>query len=255
VSVKKRLDVLLVERGLAESRTQAQALILAGRVPGYEKPGMQVDEHAELAVQAPPRFVSRGGEKLTHALDALNVDPADRDCLDVGASTGGFTDVLLQRGAARVIAVDVGYGQLHEKLRADPRVVVLERTNARELRELPFEPELVVCDVSFISLRLALPRALALAKPGWEAVVLVKPQFEAGRAEVKGGVVRDVDVRRRVVRQIAEAALEWGGETVGAVDSGLPGPKGNREVFLHLVHREHPQLPDDIDERIAAAVV
>lgn len=255
MSVKKRLDVLLVERGLAETRTQAQALILAGRVPGYEKPGMQVDEDAELAVQAPPPFVSRGGEKLTHALDALQVDPAGRDCLDVGASTGGFTDVLLQRGANRVIAVDVGYGQLHEKLRADPRVVVLERTNARELRELPFEPELVVCDVSFISIRLALPRALALAKPGWEAVLLVKPQFEAGRAEVKGGVVRDADVRRRVVREIAEAALGWGGETVGAVDSGLPGPKGNREVFLHLVHREHPQLPDDIDERIAAAVV
>jgi 23S rRNA (cytidine1920-2'-O)/16S rRNA (cytidine1409-2'-O)-methyltransferase len=253
--VKKRLDVLLVERGLAESRTQAQALILAGRVPGYEKPGMQVDENAELAVRAPPRFVSRGGEKLAHALDSLGIDPAGRDCLDVGASTGGFTDVLLQGGAARVIAVDVGYGQLHERLRADPRVVVLERTNARELRELPFAPELVVCDVSFISLRLALPRALALAKPGWEAVVLVKPQFEAGRPEVKGGVVRDVEVRRRVVREVAVAALGWGGETVGAVDSGLPGPKGNREVFLHLLHREHPQLPDDLDDRIAAAVV
>lgn len=255
MSVKKRLDVLLVERGLAESRTQAQALILAGRVPGYEKPGVEVDENAQLAVKAPPLFVSRGGEKLAHALDALGVDPAGRDCLDVGASTGGFTDVLLQRGANRVIAVDVGYGQLHEKLRADPRVVVLERTNARELLELPFAPELVVCDVSFISLRLALPRALALARPGWEAVVLVKPQFEAGRAEVKGGVVRDVEVRRRVIREIAEAALRWGGETVGAVDSGLPGPKGNREVFLHLVHREQPQLPDDIDNRIAAAVV
>jgi 23S rRNA (cytidine1920-2'-O)/16S rRNA (cytidine1409-2'-O)-methyltransferase len=255
VSAKKRLDVLLVERGLAESRTQAQALVLAGRVPGYEKPGTQVDENAELAVQARPRFVSRGGEKLAHAFDALGVDPAGRDCLDVGASTGGFTDVLLQGGAARVIAVDVGYGQLHERLRADPRVVVLERTNARELRELPFAPELVVCDVSFISLRLALPRALALAKPGWEAVVLVKPQFEAGRAEVKGGVVRDVEVRRRVVREVAEAALAWGGETVGAVDSGLPGPKGNREVFLHLRHREQPQLPNDLDDRIAAAIV
>jgi 23S rRNA (cytidine1920-2'-O)/16S rRNA (cytidine1409-2'-O)-methyltransferase len=255
VSAKKRLDVLLVERGLAESRTQAQALVLAGRVPGYEKPGTQVDENAELAVRPRPRFVSRGGEKLAHALEELGVDPAGRDCLDVGASTGGFTDVLLQGGAARVIAVDVGYGQLHERLRADPRVVVLERTNVRELRELPFAPELVVCDVSFISLRLALPRALALAKPGWEAVVLVKPQFEAGRAEVKGGVVRDVEVRRRVVREVAEAALAWGGETVGAVDSGLPGPKGNREVFLHLRHREQPQLPDDVDDRIAAAVV
>jgi 23S rRNA (cytidine1920-2'-O)/16S rRNA (cytidine1409-2'-O)-methyltransferase len=253
--VKKRLDVLLVERGLAETRTQAQALIMAGRVPGYEKPGMQVDADVALEVAEAPHYVSRGGEKLAHALDVFAVDPAGRECLDVGASTGGFTDVLLQRGAARVIAVDVGYGQLHERLRADPRVLVLERTNARELQELPFSPQLVVCDVSFISLRLALPRALALAGPGWEAVVLVKPQFEAGRAEVKGGVVRDVDVRRRVVREIAEAALAWGGETIGAVDSGLPGPKGNREVFLHLVHREQPQLPDDIDERIAAAVV
>jgi 23S rRNA (cytidine1920-2'-O)/16S rRNA (cytidine1409-2'-O)-methyltransferase len=254
--VKKRLDVLLVERGLAETRTQAQALVLAGRVRGYEKPGMQVDDSAELDVQAPPPFVSRGGQKLAHALDVLGVDPAGKDAVDIGASTGGFTDVLLQRGAARVAAVDVGYGQLHERLRADPRVTVLERTNARDLGGLPFSPNLVVCDVSFISVRLALPPSLALARPGWQAIVLVKPQFEAGRAEVKrGGVVRDVEVRRRVVKEIAEAALDWEGETVGAVDSGLPGPKGNREVFLHLVHRERPQLPDDIDDRIAAAVV
>jgi 23S rRNA (cytidine1920-2'-O)/16S rRNA (cytidine1409-2'-O)-methyltransferase len=254
--VKKRLDVLLVERGLAESRTQAQALVLAGRVPGYQKPGMQVDESAPLEVEAPPPYVSRGGHKLAHALDVLGVDPNGRDCLDVGASTGGFTDVLLQRGAARVAAVDVGYGQLHERLRSNPQVAVFERTNVRALLELPFAPDLIVCDVSFISVRLALPPALALARPGWEAVVLVKPQFEAGRAEVgKGGVVRDDVVRRRVVREIAEAALAWGGEAVTAVDSGLPGPKGNREVFLHLVHREHPKLPDDIDDRIAAAVI
>ena len=253
--MKKRLDVLLVERGLAETRTQAQALVLAGRVRGYEKPGTQVDEAAELEVEAPPQFVSRGGQKLAQALDAFAVDPAGKEAVDIGASTGGFTDVLLQRGAARVAAVDVGYGQLHERLRADPRVTVLERTNARELRELPFSPQLVVCDVSFISVRLVLPPVLALAQPGWEAVVLVKPQFEAGRAEVrKGGVVRDVGVRRRVVREVAEAALGWQAQTVGAVDSGLPGPKGNREVFLHLVHRERPYLPDDLDERIAAAV-
>jgi 23S rRNA (cytidine1920-2'-O)/16S rRNA (cytidine1409-2'-O)-methyltransferase len=252
--VKKRLDVLLVERGLAESRAQAQALVLAGRVPGYAKPGTQVDEAAELEVEAPPRFVSRGGEKLTHALDRLGVDAAGRDCVDVGASTGGFTDVLLQRGAARVIALDVGYGQLHERLRSDPRVVVLERTNARDVRELPFAPELVVCDVSFIPVRKALPPVLALAAPGWEAVVLVKPQFEAARGEAPKGVVRDVDVRRRVVRDVAEAALAWGAETIGVVDSGLPGPKGNREVFLHLVQREQAQLPDDIDERIAAEI-
>jgi 23S rRNA (cytidine1920-2'-O)/16S rRNA (cytidine1409-2'-O)-methyltransferase len=252
--VKKRVDVLLVERGLAESRTQAQALVLAGRVPGFDKPGTQVDESVQLEVEQLPPYVSRGGEKLAHALDAFGVDPNGRDCLDVGASTGGFTDVLLQRGAARVIALDVGYGQLHEKLRDDERVIVLERVNARELRELPFAPELVVADVSFISLRLALPPALALARPGWEAVVLVKPQFEAGRAEGKGGVVRDDGVRRRVVREIAVAALDWGAETAGVVESGLPGPKGNREVFVHLVHREHPRLLDDIDARIAAAV-
>ena len=253
--MKKRLDVLLVERGLAESRAQAQALVLAGRVRGHSKPGMQVDEQTELELESPPPYVSRGGEKLAHALDVFEVDPGGRDCLDIGASTGGFSDVLLQRGAARVIAVDVGYGQLHEKVRSDPRMTVLERTNARELRELPFAPELVVGDVSFISLRLVLPPALALARDGWEAVVLVKPQFEAGKGQVgKGGVVRDVTVRRRVVRELAEAALAWGGETVGVVDSGLPGAKGNREVFLHLVHRASPELPDDIDERIAAEV-
>jgi 23S rRNA (cytidine1920-2'-O)/16S rRNA (cytidine1409-2'-O)-methyltransferase len=254
--VKKRLDVLLVERGLAETRTQAQALVLAGRVAGYAKPGMQVDESVELEVARPAPYVSRGGEKLAPALDVFGVDPSGRDCIDVGASTGGFTDVLLHRGAARVIAVDVGYGQLHEKLRADTRVTVLERTNARHLTELPFPPELIVCDVSFISVRIALPPVVALARSGWEAVVLVKPQFEAGRSEVpRGGVVRDLAVRRRVVREVAVAALAWGGETAGAVDSGLPGPKGNREVFLHLVHRERPELPDDIDHRIAAAVV
>ncbi|TMJ94231.1 MAG: TlyA family RNA methyltransferase [Actinobacteria bacterium] len=253
--MKKRLDVLLVERGLAESPAQAQALVLAGRVRGYDKPGTPVDDSAEVELEALPAYVSRGGEKLAHALDVFGVDPDGRDCLDIGASTGGFTDVLLQRGAARVVAVDVGYGLLHEKLRRDPRVVTLERTNARELRELPFAPEVVVCDVSFISVRLILPPTLALAKSGWEAVVLVKPQFEAKRAEVgKGGVVRDIGVRRRVVREIAEATLAWGGETAGVVDSGLPGPKGNREVFLHLVHRERPQLPDDIDERIAAEI-
>ena len=253
--MKKRLDLLLVERGLAETRAQAQALVMAGLVPGHTKAGEQVDEGVQLDVEQPPPYVSRGGEKLAHALDAFGLDPAGRDCLDVGASTGGFTDVLLQRGAARVIALDVGYGQLHDRLRRDSRVTLLERTNARELRELPFAPDLVVGDVSFISLKLALPPALALARAGWEAVVLVKPQFEVGRGEVgKGGVVRDVAMRRRVVREIAVAAVGWGGETVGVVDSGLPGPKGNREVFLHLVHREHPDLPDDIDARIAAAV-
>jgi 23S rRNA (cytidine1920-2'-O)/16S rRNA (cytidine1409-2'-O)-methyltransferase len=246
--VKKRLDVLLVERGLAESRTQAQALVLAGLVPGHAKAGEQVDEQAELIVERPPRFVSRGGDKLEHALETLGVDVRGRDCLDVGASTGGFTDVLLQRGAARVVALDVGHGQLHPRIRNDERVTVLERQNARELEALPFAPDLVTCDVSFISVRVALPPALRLAAPGWDALVLVKPQFEAGRDEVgKGGVVRDRKVHRRVLCEVAEAALEWDAATVGVVDSGHPGPKGNREFFLHLVHRERATLPDELE--------
>jgi 23S rRNA (cytidine1920-2'-O)/16S rRNA (cytidine1409-2'-O)-methyltransferase len=253
--MKKRVDVLLVERGLAESRTQAQALVMAGLVPGYDKPGTQVDETVELAVKGKQRYVSRGGEKLANGLDRLGVDPAGLDCVDVGSSTGGFTDVLLQRGANRVIALDVGTHQLHEKLRADGRVTVLEQTNARDVAELPFAPQLIVCDVSFISVRIVLPPVVRLAAPGWRAVVLVKPQFEAGRADVgKGGVVRDPATRARVVREIAEAAVGWGSSVVGVVDSGLPGPKGNRELFLHLVQSDAPTLPDDLDERIAAAV-
>src|SRR6266540_5269023 len=211
---KKRVDVLLVERGLAESRAQAQALVL----------------------------------------DAFGIDVAGLDCCDVGASTGGFTDVLLQRGAARVVALDVGYGQLHPKLRDDPRVIVMERVNARHLTELPFAPQLVPCDVSFISVRVALPPVLRLATPGWQALVLVKPQFEADRGETQKGVVRDPEIRRRVVRGIVDAAIAWGAETRGVVDSGLPGPKGNRELVLHLVQTEEPRLADDIDSRIAAAV-
>jgi len=253
--MKKRLDLLLVERGLAESRAQAQALVMAGLVAGYEKPGQQVDESVELTVARGPAYVSRGGEKLANGLDRLGVDPAGLDCIDVGASTGGFTDVLLQRRARRVIALDVGYGQLHPRLRSDPRVTVLERTNARTVTELPFAPQLVVCDVSFISVRAALPPVLRLGAPGWQALVLVKPQFEAGRADVgKGGVVRDPRVRRRVVREVAEAALTWGASVAGVVDSGLPGPKGNREFVLHLVQSDHPTLPDDLDERIEQAL-
>ena len=253
--VKKRLDVLLVERGLATSRSQAQAFVLAGLVPGFDKPGTQVDEAATIAVERLPPYVSRGGEKLAHGLDALEVAVRGRSALDVGASTGGFTDVLLQRGARRVIAVDVGYGQLHPRLRDDPRVTVLERTNARSLERLPYAPDLIVCDVSFISLRTVLPPVLALAAPEWEAVVLVKPQFEAGRADVgKGGVVRDPAVHRRVLRQVAEAAVGWGAEPLAVVDSGLPGPKGNREFFVHLVRLDRPELPDDLDDWTHRAV-
>jgi 23S rRNA (cytidine1920-2'-O)/16S rRNA (cytidine1409-2'-O)-methyltransferase len=252
--VKKRLDVLLVERGLAATRSQAQALVLAGLVAGYDKPGAQVDDSAPLRVERPPRFASRGGEKLAAALAAFAVDPSGRDCLDVGASTGGFTDCLLQHGARRVLALDVGYGQLHPRLRGDPRVVVLERVNVRELRALPFVPGLVTCDVSFISVRKALPPALRLAAPGWEALVLVKPQFEAGRGEAPKGVVRDPEVHRAVLRAVAAAAAGWDADVAGVVDSGLPGPKGNREFFLHLVHHRNGRVPIDLDERIDDAV-
>jgi 23S rRNA (cytidine1920-2'-O)/16S rRNA (cytidine1409-2'-O)-methyltransferase len=234
---KKRLDVLLVERGLAESRAQAQALVLAGRVRGHSKAGTQIEESAELEVEPGPRFVSRGGEKLAHALETFDIDVGGEECLDVGASTGGFTDCLLQAGAARVIALDVGYGQLHPRLRADERVTVLERTNVRTLDcgTLPFAPTFVTADVSFISLGKALPPALSCAAEGWRALILVKPQFEAGPADVgKGGVVRDPDVHARVLDEIAAQVPEWNARLEGVVDSGLPGPKGNREFFIHL---------------------
>jgi 23S rRNA (cytidine1920-2'-O)/16S rRNA (cytidine1409-2'-O)-methyltransferase len=254
VSRKKRLDVLLVERGLVESRTRVQALVMAGRVPGHSKPGEQLDEDTPLELTEAPPYVSRAGHKLAHALDAFGIDVTGLDALDVGASTGGFSDVLLQRGAARVIALDVGYGQLHSKIRDDPRVTVLERVNARSLAELPFAPQLVTCDVSFISVKLALPPALRLAAPGWQALVLVKPQFEAGRSEAPKGVVRDPAVQRRVVRAAAEALAACGAEPQGVVDSGLPGPKGNREFVLHLIQRERPELPAGLDRWIADAV-
>ena len=236
--MKKRLDVVLVERGLAESRARAQALILAGQVKGHSKPGEQVEESQALEVVSRPPFVSRGGQKLANALAAFGIDVAGEDCLDVGASTGGFTDCLLQAGAGRVCALDVGYGQLHPRLRSDPRVTVLERTNVRHLAcdDLPFAPTFIVCDVSFIGLEKALPPALACAAPRWRALVLVKPQFEAGRADVgKGGVVRDAEVQARVVQGIVDRVPSWGGRVVGTCDSGLPGPKGNREFFVYFV--------------------
>jgi 23S rRNA (cytidine1920-2'-O)/16S rRNA (cytidine1409-2'-O)-methyltransferase len=252
--MKKRLDLLLVERGLAESRAQAQALVMAGRVTGHTKAGEQVDEDAPLEVSEPPPYVSRAGHKLANALDAFGVDVTGVDALDVGASTGGFTDVLLQRGAARVIALDVGYGQLHDKIRHDPRVTVLERVNARSLAELPFAPQIVTCDVSFISVKLALPPALRLAAPGWQALVLVKPQFEAGRAETPKGVVRDREVQRRVVREVAETLIAAGAEPLGVIDSGLPGPKGNHEFVVHFVQRQGAERPAGLDRWIDDAV-
>lgn len=239
--MKQRLDQRLVSEGLVETRTRAEALIRAGRVlvddTPVEKPGSRVADAASVRLRGGERrFASRGGEKLAGALEDLGVDPAGRLCLDVGASTGGFTDCLLQAGARHVVAVDVGYGQLDARLRADPRVTVLERRNARKLapQDLPAAPELVTVDVSFISVRLLLPRLRELA-PGAELLVMVKPQFEVGRGRVgKGGVVRDEALRREAVEGVRAAALELGYEAAGEAESRLPGPKGNREVFLRL---------------------
>ena len=238
--MKSRLDLVLVARGLAPTRERAQALILAGRVAVDGRPavkaGQAVADDAEIAVAEPPHpYVSRGGVKLAAALDAWGIDPAGRTALDVGASTGGFTDCLLQRGAVRVYAVDVGYGQLDAKLRADPRVVVREKVNARSLseRDVPEPVDLAVVDVSFISLRLVLPAVAARVAPGGSIVALVKPQFEAGRKEVpRGGVVRSEETRRRVVREIEEAGRALGLEVLGVVASPIAGARGNAEFLL-----------------------
>jgi 23S rRNA (cytidine1920-2'-O)/16S rRNA (cytidine1409-2'-O)-methyltransferase len=238
-----RLDSLLAERGLFASRTRAAAAVLAGHVhvgPGRSraaKPGQLVDAEVELAVDAPPPYVSRGGVKLENALEALGVEVAGRRALDVGASTGGFTDCLLQRGAAHVVALDVAYGELDWRLRGDDRVTVIERVNARELRceQLPYAPDLIVADVSFISLTKVLPAVLACAAPSFDGLAMVKPQFELGRGRVgKGGVVRDPALRREAVSSVAEAALGLGASVLGFAPSGLPGPAGNRETFVWL---------------------
>jgi 23S rRNA (cytidine1920-2'-O)/16S rRNA (cytidine1409-2'-O)-methyltransferase len=233
--VRVRADVLLARRGLAESLAKAQALILAGSVVAgdhrVEKPGQMLEEDTELRVKQGLKYVSRGGLKLECALDHFRLDPSGRICLDMGASTGGFTDVLLQRGALRVHAVDVGYGQLHEKLRSDPRVVLHERVNAREL-QLEEECNAAVADLSFISLKLVLPALAAALPQGW-CVALVKPQFEAGRAEVgKGGVVRDPAVHARVVKEIENELVRLGFEPLGSIPSPIVGPAGNREFLL-----------------------
>lgn len=241
MSAKKRIDQLLVERGLAESRTRAQALVMAGLVFSQtrriDKPGTAVPEDIpiELKGQDHP-WVSRGGLKLAHALDHFAVDPAGWTCLDVGASTGGFTDVLLANGAAKVYAVDVGHGQLAWKLRQDERVVVLERTNARFLdRELVPDPiDLVVCDASFIGLEVVLPAALALTAPNALLLSLIKPQFEVGKGRVgKGGVVREPELHAEVCDRIAawlESLEDW---TVrGLTESPILGPEGNKEFLI-----------------------
>jgi len=235
-----RLDLLLVERGLAPSRERAQRLVMAGEVlvddRVVSKPGTNVAANAALRLRtAPSSYVSRGGEKLVGALEAFAIDLTGRVVLDVGASTGGFTDVCLRRGARRVIAVDVGYGQLAWALRQDPRVVVLDRQNARFLTPelLPEPPDLAVVDVSFISLTLVLPAVARVLVPPAEVVALVKPQFEVGKGQVgKGGVVRDAAQRADAVARVRAAAEAMGFTIAGEVESVLPGAKGNREIFL-----------------------
>lgn len=238
-----RLDQLLVQRGLFASREAARRAVMAGTVEvegrRVDKPGTAVKEATSLAVRAPKEpFVSRAGRKLSHALDHFGIDPANLVCLDVGASTGGFTDCLLQRGAARVYAVDVGYGQLDHRLRNDPRVVVLERINARYLASdaLPERCELVTIDVSFISLAKIVPALLPHLTPGARLLPMIKPQFEAGRERVgKGGIVRDEATRSQVVRECAAALVALGLELAGLFDSPVAGMEGNRETFALLL--------------------
>ena len=239
---KERLDKLMVQRGLVPSREKAQAIIMAGmvRVDGQpaRKPGQMVKEDVTIEVLGDPiPYVSRGGMKLEAALDRFSVPVRGKVCMDVGASTGGFTDCLLQRGAERVYAVDVGWGQLHWKLRRDPRVVVLERRNIRYLpkEEIPEEIDLATIDTSFISLKLVIPAVLKFLKDRAEILALIKPQFEVGKGEVeRGGVVRDPQKHRRVIREIWEFVRSLGLSPQGVMESPLLGPKGNKEFFIYI---------------------
>jgi 23S rRNA (cytidine1920-2'-O)/16S rRNA (cytidine1409-2'-O)-methyltransferase len=235
------LDQLVVERGLAPSRERARALILAGQVSVDGRPqtkaGTQIDPSSEVAVIAPDHpYVGRGGVKLAHALDTFGIAVEGREALDIGASTGGFTDVLLKRGATRVVALDVGHGQIDWTLRNDPRVLVFEHFNARRLQpsDLPGPVDLVTIDVSFISLRQILPVVPPLLRPGADVVALVKPQFEAGRTEIRKGVIRDAAVQSRVVEEVSAAAREVGLTPVASTPSPITGAKGNVEFLLHL---------------------
>jgi 23S rRNA (cytidine1920-2'-O)/16S rRNA (cytidine1409-2'-O)-methyltransferase len=250
---KTQLDTLLAERGLFPTRSRAAASVIAGEVrlgnarERAAKPGQLVAEDVVVAVAEAPDFVSRGGRKLANALAATGVDPAGRRCLDVGASTGGFTDCLLQAGAAHVVAVDVAYGELAWALRSDGRVSVLERFNARHLRpeDLPYAPELITIDVSFIGLAKVLPAVLACAAPAFDCLALCKPQFEVGREGVgKGGVVREAADRRAALVAVAGTAEQLGSSVLGFASSGLPGPKGNRETFVWLAEAGRPGLED-----------
>lgn len=257
---KQRIDLLLVERGLAESRNRAQRLVMAGevRVDGemIHKSSTQVPENAKIEVMQRPKYVSRGGKKLAAAMEAFGVDAADKICADVGASTGGFTDCLLQNGAKKVYAIDVGYGVLHWKLRNDPRVVVMERTNARYVDELPEPVSLVSVDASFISLALLLP-----AIKGWfdggkgQVIALIKPQFEAGRkaAAKHAGVIKDEAVHKTVIKDILANALALGFAPAGLIPSPIKGPKGNVEFLVDLRLENNGDF-SDFDLMISQAI-
>ena len=258
---KARIDAVLAERGLFPSRSAAAGAVRAGEVrvgtdgPVALRPSQLVEPEAEFVLEARPRFVSRGGIKLENALAALAIEVTDRDCLDVGASTGGFTDCMLQRGAARVAAVDVAYGQIDARLRKDSRVTVIERLNARGLgpADLPFLASLATIDVSFISLTKVLPAVATCLAPGGEVLAMVKPQFELGRERVGRGVVHDPADRQEAVLKVALAAGELGLPVRGIVSSGLPGPKGNRETFVWC-GGDGPEV-EDLEAAVAAADV
>jgi 23S rRNA (cytidine1920-2'-O)/16S rRNA (cytidine1409-2'-O)-methyltransferase len=257
---KTRIDAVLADRGLFPSRSAAAGAVRAGEVRvGQDglvalRPSQLVESDADLIVDAGRRYVSRGGVKLDNALEALGIEVAERDCLDVGASTGGFSDCLLQRGAKRVIAADVAYGQLDLRLREDPRVYVIERLNARAMEpaDLPFVPSLATVDVSFISLTKVLPAVARCLEPGGEMLAMVKPQFELGKSRVGRGVVRDLGDRREAILVVAGAVRDLGLPVRGIASSGLPGPKGNRETFVWC-GGEGSEV-GDLEEAVAAAV-
>jgi 23S rRNA (cytidine1920-2'-O)/16S rRNA (cytidine1409-2'-O)-methyltransferase len=256
---KQRLDVAVQERGLAPSREKARGMIMAGDVivngAKVDKPGARVSDQDQIELRARPRFVSRGGDKLATALMTFDIQPADRVCADIGASTGGFTDCLLQNGAAKVYAIDVGYGILDYTLRSDPRVIVMERTNARYVERLPEAVTLAVIDASFISLRLLLPVVRGWLAAQADVIPLIKPQFEAGKQDVgKGGVVKDPQIHIRVLHEVIEAALGADYHLSGLIPSPLRGPAGNVEFLARLtVGHDHP-FQVDIDAQIAQAV-
>jgi 23S rRNA (cytidine1920-2'-O)/16S rRNA (cytidine1409-2'-O)-methyltransferase len=263
VMARMRIDALLVERGMFDSRNRAAAAVMAGQVllgAGREpaaKPGQMVDEAQEIALRGGREYVSRGGHKLAAALDALQVPVQDRRWLDVGISTGGFTDCLLQRGAAHVVGVDVAYGQVAWSISQDPRVTLLERTNARELDPVKVGApvDAIVADVSFISLTKVLAAVAQCAAPTFDALLMVKPQFEVGKERVgKNGVVREPELRIEAVRAVADVAVALGWSVVGAAPAGLPGPKGNRETFLHLAEGGRAGASAELNDQLAAGV-